>query len=244
MISAGALSFPKERQAHLYVQPHDGMGDHLICNALYRKLASLHNHIGLFVKPSLVESVKFMLRDVFNIEIIKRQEWNTVPLDRPLLGLGLYEDGPVRWGWVMGRHDCTWDHTFYHQCGFDSSLKWDGFRVERDGERERDLLGRLNPKAEPFILFQKRGSDDTDRIRADHLPNQYKRIEMIPTHTPNIFDWLGLVEQAEEIHSIDSSLKWLVEFFPTKARLFYHTLWRPRQIPPNPHGSRKEWRVV
>ena len=241
MISANGFGLPEQRQAQLYIQPHDGMGDHLICNALYRKLATLHNHISLFVKPSLCESVGFMLRDVGNIEIVRRAEWNTIPSDRPLLGLGLYEDGPVRWGWVMGRHNCTWDHTFYWQCGFDASLKWDGFKMERDLEREKAFMESLKLGDEPYLVFMSRGSDDTERIRTADMGTRLRKIEMKPTLTQNIFDWISVLEGAKEIHTIDSSLKWLAEFFPLKAKLFYHTLWKPRQNPPNPHGTRKEW---
>ena len=94
------------------------------------------------------------------------------------------------------------------------------------------------------MVSMSRGSDDMPRIRPDSIRSDIPRIEMSPKATKNIFDWCGLIENAEEIHSIDSSLKWLAEFLPTKGRLFYHTLWRPRQSPPNPHGSRKEWVLV
>jgi hypothetical protein len=238
------FSLPATRQPILYVQPHDGMGDHLICNALYRWLATQHNRIGIFVKGSLKESVEFMLRDVENIEIIRRNEWHTIPSERPLLGLGVYEDGPVRWGWVMGKNDCTWDHTFYHQFGLDPALKWEGFHVERDGQREDEFANKTNPTGEPYLLYMSRGSDERERIDPRDMPNHLRRIEVKPSLSANIFDWCGLIEWAEEIHSIDSSLKWMAEFFPTKGRLFYHTLKRPRQNPPNPHGSRKEWVLV
>ena len=235
------FSMPKETLPYLYIHPHDGIGDHLICNALYRKLATLHNTIGLFVRPNLVESIKFMLRDVHNIEIIPKHDcWNTPP-ERPLLGLGLNEAGQVRWGYVQGYYKSTWDHTFYHQCGFDPSLKWDGFRMERDRNREMEFARKINPSNEPFILYMSRGSDNIERIRPSDLPNEYRRFEVKPL-SDNFFDWLGMLEQAEEIHSIDSSLKWLVEFFPTKARLYYHTLWKRRGN--HLHVSKRDWIIT
>jgi len=238
------FSAPQTRLAFLNVKPHDGMGDHLICNGLYRKLASTHNRIALFIKGSLMESVKFMLRDVQNIDFIRQDDWSQMPPERPLLGLGMFEGDLYRWAFVQGFFRCTWEHTFYHQCGLDPSLKWDGFHVERDRNREEDFAKKINPSGEPYLLYMSRGSDGKDRIDPSDLPKRLRRIEVKPSLSANIFDWCGLIERAEEIHSIDSSLKWMAEFFPTKGRLFYHTLKRPRQNPPHPHVSRKYWKVV
>ena len=56
----------------------------------------------------------------------------------------------------------------------------------------------------------------------DSLPNIY--IEKDTDIFNNIFLYTKLIENAEEIHCIDSSILHLVERIPTKSNLFFHPI--------------------
>ena len=64
---------------------------------------------------------------------------------------------------------------------------------------------------------------------------------MVVEKSDTIFDYKKLIENATEIHCIDSSFKHLVESLNTNATLFYHKNYNFRNTSSEPHKTRKLW---
>jgi len=53
-----------------YIYHHLGLGDHIICNGLVRELIKPEKKYKMFVKPHNHNIVKFMYRDLKNLDFI------------------------------------------------------------------------------------------------------------------------------------------------------------------------------
>ena len=51
-----------------YIYHHLGLGDHIICNGLIRNLINYDDKYFMFIKQHNLVSVKFMFRDLKNID--------------------------------------------------------------------------------------------------------------------------------------------------------------------------------
>ena len=49
---------------------HLGLGDHIICNGLVRRLINNNETFGLFVKKQNVKNVEFMFKDLKNLKMV------------------------------------------------------------------------------------------------------------------------------------------------------------------------------
>ena len=53
-----------------YIRQHLGLGDHIICNGLVRYFCEKHIDVVLFCSSIFYENVKYMFRDLKNLEVI------------------------------------------------------------------------------------------------------------------------------------------------------------------------------
>ena len=61
-----------------YIYQHLGLGDHIICNGLLRKLISDDDQYILFVKEHNIDTVSFMYRDIINMKFYSVKDDNEV----------------------------------------------------------------------------------------------------------------------------------------------------------------------
>jgi hypothetical protein len=54
----------------LYIWHHMGLGDYITCNGIVRFYAKQYNKIYLFVKKRYEENIKYLYRDLSNLELI------------------------------------------------------------------------------------------------------------------------------------------------------------------------------
>jgi len=94
------------------------------------------------------------------------------------------------------------------------SVRFDNFYIERDFEAEKKIVEELNPTNEKYIFTH---NVDLSKVRSD-----LKIIENPINY--NIFHLLSLIENAEEVHLMESSIKCLVNSYKMeKPKFFYHT---------------------
>jgi hypothetical protein len=216
---------------------HLGLGDHIICNGLVRKLIKDEKKYSLFCKKHNVISVSYMYRDIKNLSILPIDSDNDV-LDykhEDIIYIGhqnLHE--------IMLKHRCQWDEAFYKQVNIDFKERWDSFYYERNLINEKKLYDRLNPDNEKFVLIHNTDSTGTDRINYDLIPKEYKLIFV--EKVDNIFDYGFLIATAKEIHCIDSSFKHLVDSIPTIGKLYYHKNFNNRTN--LEHNHKKKWTII
>lgn len=201
----------------LYVYTHLGLGDIILCNGLIRNLCKKYAHITIFCKPKYFASISYMLRDIQNLEILAYDdaEVNSFLQDKPKDKI--YYVGHMHIPNFI--QECTFDECFYKQIGLNFQRRWEDFYIERNCELENELFDLQAPK-EPYAFVH------DDYLRGFCIDETYidKKLKVFrPSLVDNIFSYCKIIEQASEIHCMDSSFKHIVDSLPIKHdKLFYH----------------------
>lgn len=201
----------------IYIYTHQGLGDHIICNGIVRHFVDIHNNVTVFCKPHNEDNVKWMYRDEPRIKVL------AVGQDQDTINYIIQNN--LRFNTLLVGFDRLWkefqppvvetfDEAFYKMCNIPFEYRFTKFKFERDVQKEKEAFDYVNPKNEPYIFVH--GDIDRSKIRTD-----LKIIE-----NPNnfgVFDILSILENAEEIHIMESSIKCLVNSYDfEKPKLFYH----------------------
>lgn len=208
----------------MYIYHHLGLGDHIICHGIVRSVCEKLNNEQhtLVLKPQFLESVSFMYKDIKNLN------FKTFPNDHEV-HLFLNENKNEQKLYIGHHHlekvmreGYNFDEAFYKQVGLDFQKRWSLFQIERNYNRESELIKRISPPSEYVFLHD--GSErgftiDQKKIQNKKIPVITPKIE----YTNNIFDYLSLIENAVEIHCFDSSFKLMIDsVIQDRDNLFYH----------------------
>jgi hypothetical protein len=232
------------------ITPHQGLGDHILCNGLYREASRNHKKILLTVKRCYAKAVKYMLRDCKNIYYIvmpNRRSWTTTRVVQVLarilririIGLGSY-------GQDFFRRGLRFDEEFYYQANIPFDLRWKSFNVPRNFQKEMEVFDKLDCGKGPYIFLH----EDVSRgFKIDRSKIESKLRVIEPSLDSNmnlIFDYIKVLENAVQIHVIESSFAALVESLDLKSKLFAHRYARPHALHDFRHEFtyKKNWFVI
>lgn len=196
-----------------YIYHHLGLGDHIICNGLVRYFKELHGEVTVFSKPHNYENIKHMYRDDENIKVINVGDdggvnnfIDTEKLNEKVIRVGF---GNLTW-----RDGCTFDEEFYTTIGVPFEYRFSKFNFLRDLEKETLIFNQVNPLNEKYVFTH--GELDLTKIRTD------LKIISNPSEF-GLFDIIKLIENAEEVHLMESSIKCLVNSYVfSKPKFYYH----------------------
>lgn len=220
----------------LVIRSHLGLGDMLVINAIVRDRAAKFNHVFLPCKEHNVPSVWFMFRDLSNVEVVSVKDdidANEIALKCGLggsefLGLGIFAH-------ESGFSIHKWDKEMYRQADVPFEDRWDKWHVMRDKSQEFP-----SPKLSGWTFCHQ---DTKRRFEVD--VNKLPRGNVIcpkPYETRNILNYWSWIENAEEIHVVDSCFCIFADSIPTKAkRHVLHLYARPGALPPH---YRKNWEIL
>lgn len=233
----------------LYIRHHLELGDNLICNSIIRNYSKLYDKINLFVKPSNLYSVKFMYRDLKNIRYIvgdndhiqKFINSNNIKNINYIIGDYDYSkknvnNNDIKNFLIIGfkdfmRMNINFDKYFYIQANLDFEKKWSDFYIERDLISEKKLFNYLNLKEKEYIFVH----DDESRgftINNEQLPNDITIIKPDINLNYNFFDYIYIIENAKEVHCIDSSYLNLIDLLQIENDLYLHKNKRTGELNP------------
>lgn len=210
----------------LFILGHLGLGDTIICNGMVRELAK-EREIFWAVKPHNFVSVRDMFEDLPKVWCWQVRDDMEARADTCRFedsGVGVLRLG-VHSGQPLARQ---WDKQMYKQAGVPFDKRWSGFVAPRQHE------ARITADC-PFVHEDpKRGF----KLRPNLRPKQFH----MPALSRSIWDHLGWLESAPEIHVIDSAFLCLADSVPTVAtRLVFHKYARPGGRAPT---LRKAWEIV
>jgi hypothetical protein len=118
------------------------------------------------------------------------------------------------------------------------NVRHEAFGLKRDMGEENRVFYKLNPSDEPYIFLH----DSPERgyvIDRSHFNN--KNLKVIENDLDeNPLHLLRIIEEATEIHCIESSLKTLIEFYENTDLLFYHDI---RNHTLGKH-AKKKWKTI
>ena len=223
-----------------------GLGDHFDCNGMIRYILenSDFEQIHIFSKHQYYEMIEYMYRDNPNIKVIKidgneseyPQVDNYVKSGKVshFMRVG-HEFYPFEKEPEYGKN--CWEF-FYEQVDVPYEVRTNKFFVQRDSIEEERLFNKLNPQNEPYIFIH----DDESRgfkINREHFLNpDLKVIEN--DISENALHFFKILEEAEEIHCMESSFKSLIDLYAKTDKIFYHDF----RNQPLGNYTTKEWRVI
>ena len=230
----------------LCIHHHLGLGDHLDCNGMVRYILKKDpfdfSKVYVFSTSNLFNMIEYMYLDEDHIEVIKiDKNLNEDEQVRSFLK-DKKDTGYLRVGFehyptgrdIVDNKNC-WEY-FYDQVKIPYSVRTDYFYVKRDEEEESKLLEELNPEHKPYIFVH----DDPERgMVLDRLdPKDFHVIRN--DNTKNIFHFIKVLENAKEIHCMESSFKSLIDIYAKTADLYYHDL----RGHPLGEQTNREWEIV
>jgi hypothetical protein len=197
---------------------HLGIGDHVMINGLVRHLAETEKSVSVVGLEKHKESLEFMYRDNPKIKVktvkttAARDVWGaTQGFDKvlPLATYGIHENN-----WKQLTYGdaplSTWCHLPYFQAKVNPEYMRTKFYFERDHEREDAFYKKMGLEGQDYIFVH----NEPDRHRENIVQSPYKVFNPDVKISPfNIFDYLKILENAKEIHCINSGWPWVVELF-------------------------------
>lgn len=219
-------------KSELYLHHHLGLGDHIICNGLVRTLYKKYNKIILPTFPKNAPSVEYMYRDLPNLKI------NVVNSDIEA------SKNYKKYNFLrVGFENLTqpeWEKSFYEQLKINYIERYKSFFILRDKEREKRFISKLNlPKKYAFVSLS--GSGNAHNISPEtNLP-----VVTLQEKSDNLFDWLPVIFNAAELHTIDTSTFQLIKQLKLKGKKFFYDV---RKIDPtrNPffNLNNNTWNII
>jgi len=100
----------------------------------------------------------------------------------------------------------------------------DYFTFERNFKREQKILEHFDIKeGEKFNLINYNFASPPNVEKIDiKIKNNHRDIYMNFLGFDNIFDWCGIIEKAEEIHTVNTSICYMIEKLKTTDKLFMY----------------------
>lgn len=199
-----------------YIHHHFGFGDHIICNGMVRHFYKQYKEISLFCYEHNLENVLYMYRDLDNLTAVAVQsdaEAFQYVIDNNLdcIRIGFSDLSKLM-------PEVPFDKAFYKLAGLNFSVRFDEFYFKRNHVQEQKVLDTLNPSGEKYIFVHddsSRGfSIDMNKVNSDYnIIKNDKRFKF--------FDYLKLLEEAEEIHFMQSAFKELICSYKMEKPILY-----------------------
>ena len=202
-----------------YIYHHLGLGDHLICDGLVRKIVNANpwDKLQLVVKNKNFNNVSRMYSDLPELTFFK------VDKDQEFVD---FCDENKAWDKVfkIGFELCRaedFDKSFYDCVGMPFHHRWDSWGLERDYEQEAKITAELNIQGDYIFVHDESSVGDYNlniksslrQVKPDRLKSEQ-----------SIFDWMGVIENAKEVHGISSSFTHLIDSMELKNELYFHNI--------------------
>lgn len=206
-----------------YVYHHLGLGDHFICNGIVRHYYDMHKQIKLFCKNHLRDNIEFMYRDLKNLEVLSFSDDQEV--EKYIYSNDLNND-LIKIGFDKLRSSMkyveTFDQGFYFGQKLPFEIRFEKFYIKRDKDQEKYVYNKFAKDLDQYIFVH----DDPDRGMNIDL-DKIKGSDSIPIIRNDksflITDYLTLLENATEIHLMQSCFKDMINsYVMKKPKIFLH----------------------
>lgn len=216
----------------LFIAAHPGLGDHVLCNGLYRELATQYNTVLVAASSQNNKVVEEMLSDLNTVQIISFGPldlyWIAVRLylekirkksSMQIVGLGHFGDS-----FMQG---CRFDESFYNQARIPFVRRWDNFAFPRNIQKQEEVFNSLVGSGAGDYLFVHDDEKRNMKIELDDV-NKQKIVKPKLDHKRySIFDYELVIRRSSQIHCIESSFAALIEGFNIDIPKFAHRYARP-----------------
>lgn len=218
---------------------HMGIGDAIMVNGMVRHFAendkvvvvakSCHEILMRFMYRDLGSKIDFIFVETTQPQYVwqKVMEYRNNVSSCQIIPLSTYGIDDASWADMTQKiGKSNWSRIVYEQAGVPYEYMRSKFKLVREPERE------LKPPEEPYIFVH----DDPERNRFINVQSEYNifkphsqvtnlKEEYFESNVPNIFDYISIIENAKEVHCMNSSYNWFIELMKLgkKETNFFHT---------------------
>ena len=221
-----------------FIHHHLGLGDHIICNGLVRYIIKKYDvkNMCVVAKYSNINNVKRMFEDVPEVQFLAINE------DKEFLDFYKTQGNTplFRVGFEKCRNQ-EFDRSFYESVGVPFQARWEYWDFQRNYEQENLLIEELDI-TEDYIFVHDVSSVGTYDLNIDSDLRQIKLSRL--KSEKSIFDWLGIIERAKEVHCINSSMIHLINSYNFNNKKFYHTIKETLRRENMGFTLQNDWRFV
>ena len=219
----------------IYIYHHLGLGDHINCNGLVRTLlknkVKSNGNLYLLTKTQYNEMISFMYRDEPRIKIvtIKKNANEKQEVKRIIKSLSGKDHEFIKIGhefyWSTSNlnldKDTPWtaDMIFYKQMNIPYELRYKKCYWLRDKEAEEKIYNELVlDKSKPYAFIH----DEPERGFIIDDRNVSSGLSIVRNNPKeNIFNFGLILEQASELHLMESAIRCMLETLDTSKSKHY-----------------------
>ena len=217
-------------QKNLYIHHHLGLGDHIDCNGMVRLFLKDKRleKVYVFAKNNYFNLIEYMYRDEKDIIVVpvdKNDEYSSIQkylFDNKVTNFLQVGHQHYPWG-QEEKLNMGCAEIFYKQVGIDYQERFNSYYCERDHKEEDRVFKKLNPNNEEYVFVH----DDPDRGFAISDEKIYELnngpIKIIKNDMEeNLFHFIKILENAKQIHCMESCFRSIVETTDVTGELFFH----------------------
>lgn len=252
----------------LVLHTHTGLGDHFITNGMVHTFAERYDKVYLVHLSMFSETMNCLYNDYSNItpvafpdlDINLYQRDKVVALAKEtnseLISIGdPYLSYPRRL--VLDRDGnptfintaINFDRQFYELAGLHFSTRYTNCKLPQKTNRSNELLMDLTG-GKKFKLVHNTSSQTTTgypiEINFESTNEEHLLIEVKPGITNNVLDFVDLVYNAEEIHTVGSFFHSMVDCITQKtaAKLVFHNIMMKHETQVNCFWNNHRWMII
>jgi hypothetical protein len=212
------------------IHHHLGLGDHFVCNGLVNFLSDDYEKIYLACKKENLNTIKCLYSENKKVNIFSITDEN-----KEIFQFSNFINLPViRVGFEYCNRN-EWNTSFYSQLKIDYSIRYERFNLPKNIPYEEELFNLFSKK--DYCLIHRESSEGKFNIRiGTDLP--IVEIEKKTDPYKNLLSYRKLIENAKEIHCINSSVFHLVDGINPNSKLIYHDI-RPKDF-----KIEDKWRII
>ena len=235
----------------IYILGNQGLGDQIVLNGLYRYFAKRYDFCVVPIGNRYQETIREMIKDVQNILVTgyRMEIWEPHMkahgklLEKKgfrSLNLGKFGND------FLVNEDISLDQSIYEQAEIPHKTRWSDFKYLRDMSSESALFEKLGCRKGEYIFVH----DDPNRklqINGDLLPTGYSIIRpKTGIKGFSFFDYISVIENAAEVHCIESSFAVLIEQLDIDVPKFVHRYARPDVLANQKlhYTLKSDWRIL
>ena len=214
----------KSTSNNVILHTHLGLGDMFICNGLVHRLVSESNYKTIYIvcKKKYLSTVEKLYKGFSNIQVVPISEGNEYEeVSNLALGANI-----LRVGHEWLKPDLNFDESFYNQLGYNISNKHQWCSVPRNPETEQTCYDAVVTEY-PYIFVHDKSSTGEYNLKiSSNLP-----IIRPNDMRFNLLDYLKVIENAKEIHCLNSSFLNMIDLCIKKENMYFHKVKKGQNYP-------------
>lgn len=201
-------------QVNYVLQVH--LGDAIWSQTLVNKLAN-NKPIIWGTESQFVEGLQRAYPNIFWVDVkALNPEYQKLQLDIIIGGVRIIPIGHSNTIMKVPYKDVM--KAKYEMYGYDWEI-WKETMYQRDIEKEKQLYSELGLKeGDKFALINKRFRSDESGVVDIKLNGNHKIVELKNIKGYSLFDWSYVIENATEIHTVGSSINYILELLELKTK--------------------------